>query len=275
MLEEYNKYKIYYIDDEGRKKKNLCKISKKDTPEDYEENYDNAIDKFLKPVSKTATLVVCGASLISGATLRLLQPIVSRCEKVDILYIKPQIFLLSETKRMQERVVYNVLQQYARSGVFSKMYLVSNENIADFLPDVPIAEHYSKINEVIASTYHMINIFDNSKSVVDTFSSPRPTSRLCTLLVFDPTEETEEKMFFSLENSTEARYYYGIPDKDLKEEKDLYRKLLNQMKKRLDIFPKVSYGIYETAYKKKIGYGVVYTNSIQETSESERSTDLL
>ena len=71
------------------------------------------------------------------------------------------------------------------------------------------------------------------------------------------------------------RYYYGIPENDLKEEKDLYRKILGQMKKRLDIFPKVSYGIYETTYEKKIGYGVVYTSNIQEVRESEKSTDSL
>jgi hypothetical protein len=270
MLEKYNQYKVYCIDDEGRRRKAFYKMPKEDTPEKYEENYDSEIDKFLAPVKKTVTLFVCGASLISGSTLRMLQSLTTRCKKIEIVYIKPETSLLSETKKLQERVVYNILQQYTRSGVFSKMYLVSNESISSFLPDVPLVEHYSKINEIIVSTYHMINIFNNSKSVVDTFSTPRPTSRICTLLVFDPAAATEEKMFFSLENSTEVRYYYGIPDENLKEEKDLYRKILNQMKKRLDIFSKVSYGIYETGYEKKIGYGVAYTNIIQATNEVER-----
>ena len=142
--------------------------------------------------------------------------------------------------------------------------IVSNESISGFLPDVSITEHYDKINEAIASTYHMIKIFDNSKSIVDTFSSPQPASRICTMFAFTPGSILEEKKFFPLEDLVESRYYYGVPADDLKTEKALYRKLLDQMKKKLEIFPKVSYGIYETSYENKIGYGILYSNQIQE-----------
>ena len=264
LLDTYKRYRVLYIDDEGRKRKGFCKVEKRSHPEEYEERYDLSVDTFLKSVKGEVTFIVCGASLVSSMSLRLLEPIATRGASIRILYIRPQVELLSEAKRLQERLIYNVFQQYARSGAFSMLYIVDNEHIADFLPDVSIMEHYEKINEVISSTYHMINVFDNSKSVVDTFSSPRPTSRISTFFVFDPADEILEKWFFSIDKIAETRYYYGIPDKTLKEEKALYRSLLKEMKKKLEIFPKVSYGIYETAYESKIGYGIAYTNLVQE-----------
>ena len=273
-LEKYKKYKMFYIDDSGKKRKGFLKLNKHVDPEKYEEEYDTEGDRFLKSVQGNVTMVLCGASLVSSASLRILEPLKHRCEKINILYVKPETSLLSETKKLQERVIRNVLQQYARSGVFSGICMIDNEKVAEIVPDVSILEYYDKVNEVIASTYHMIKVFENTESVVDTFSPLRPTSRVYTLSVFDPDQDSEEKSFFSIENFTESRYYYGIPGEVLKNEKSLYRKILNQMKKRLDFFPKVSYGIYETAYDNKIGYAVSYTNVVQiEKSESERSTD--
>ena len=275
-LEGYKKYKLYYIDDSGRKKKGFLKLEKCSLPEKYEKDYDHRIDAFLKPIRGSVTLILCGASLISAVTLRALEPLKTRNVDIEILYIKPETTLLSETKKLQERVIRNVLQQYARSGVFTRICMLDNEKVTQIIPDVSILEHYDKVNEAMASTYHMIKVFENTDSVVDTFSVLRPTSRICTLSVFDPSNDDEEKMFFSLENFSESRYYYGIPDAALKKEKSLYRKILDQMKKRLDFFPKVSYGIYETAYENKIGYGVSYTSNVQtEERESERPTDSL
>ena len=125
-------------------------------------------------------------------------------------------------------------------------------------------EHFDKINEVIASTYHMINVFDNTKSVVDTFSPLRPTSRIGTYCAFTPGSNVGENTFFGVSDITEAKFYYGIPSALLREEPGLYREVLQEMKKRVENFSKVSYGIYETSYDTKIGYGVLYSNQIQE-----------
>jgi len=112
----------------------------------------------------------------------------------------------------------------------------------------------------------MVNVFGNTKSVVDTLSPPRPTSRIRTYSVFQPVSEgnSPETVLYPLAELAEAQYYYGIPSESLRSEKDLYKLILAEMKKRLENFSKVSYGIYETSYDAKIGYGVLYTNKIQE-----------
>lgn len=266
-LKNYKNYKVLFIDDSLRGSKNTYSFNKYSSPEEYEEKYDPGIDGFLEKRVATGncTFVVSGASLISGALLRIMEGVRHTNQKAEIqvLYIKPDTTLLSETKKLQEKVVYNVLQQYARSGVLSRILLVCSDSLSTLIGEVSLTEYYDSMNELISSTFHMINVFDNTKSVVDTFSSPRPTSRIATVSVFSPGTGLPESLFFPLQEKTEARYYYGIPERSLKEEKNLYREILSEMKKRVEIFSKVSYGIYETSYETKIGYGVIYSNQIQ------------
>ena len=113
----------------------------------------------------------------------------------------------------------------------------------------------------------MVNVFDNSRAVVDTFSTLRPSSRIATLSVFTPGAPSESA-FFDMLDLTEAKFYYGIPSQALKDEPGLYREVLAEMKKRVEIYSKVSYGIYETSYDTKIGYGVLYSNQIQEENNN-------
>ena len=268
-LGKYKNYKMYYLDDSPlaikAKRASFKQLKKHDSPENYESTYEE--DDFLSKVSGNVTFIVCGASLISGALLRMLQSIRPRTpEGVRILYIKPETDLLSETKKLHERVVRNVLQQYARSGALRQLALVSNESLSGLLEEVSLLEHFDKINEIIASTFHMVNVFKNTKSVVDTLSSPRPTSRILTYSIFSPVQldMPHETPLYPMNELTEAQYYYGIPTEALHKEKNLYKLVLAEMKKRLENFPKVSYGIYETSYDTKIGYGILYSNKIQE-----------
>ena len=268
-LQPYKNYKLFYVDDDappGKRSKDFILLPKQSSPDGYEEHFDPTnLASFLSKIKSSCTFIVCGASLVSAATLRIMELVFERSNKeVELLYIKPETALLSETKKMQERVVYNVMQQYARSGVLKRMLIISNENVATIIGEVPLVEHFEKVNEVIASTFHMTNVFDNTKSVVDTFSPLRPTSRIGTFCAFSPGSTKNENYFFNITALTEARFYYGIPSNTLKEDAGLYREVLEQMKKRVEIFSKVSYGIYETSYDTKIGYGVLYSNEIQE-----------
>ena len=266
-LEPYKNYKVYFMDDDppAKKSKSFFLVPKYSTPDEYEENYDEKKYNFLAKIKDKCTFIICGASLVSGLSLRVMESVSHSVKKeISLLYIKPETSLLSETKKLQEKVVYNVMQQYARSGVLKQMSIVSNEEVSKLIGDVPLVSYFDKINEVISSTFHMVNVFNNSKSVVDTFSPLRPSSRIATFCVFTPFSKKEGSNFFDVDNLTEAKFYYGIPSASLEKEPGLYREVLTEMKKRVEIFSKVSYGIYETSYDTKIGYGVLYSNKIQE-----------
>ena len=93
-----------------------------------------------------------------------------------------------------------------------------------------------------------------------TFSPLAETSRIKTISMVDM-DTGSEKMFFSLDNAIEARYYYAISAKSLKEDSSLNNKIRNQIKAR-DV--KTSFAIYETAYDNNFCYGVVCSRQIAE-----------
>ncbi len=115
---------------------------------------------------------------------------------------------MPKVKQLQERVVFHVLQQYARSGVFKKMYIVSNSSMEEILGGVPVTEYYDRINNLIVNTIHMINVYKNTDSIINTFSDSIQTARMATFGVVN-VEDGEKKLFYPLEMPREYKFYYS------------------------------------------------------------------
>ena len=207
-----------------------------------------------------ALFVLSGASIISGAALRILEYLHKKT-KINILYIKPDMDSLSELRTLQERTCFKVLQEYARSGVFQNMYVADNALLDKIIDGAPIMGYYDFLNEVLVSTIHMINVFKNPKKIIGTFSKPNEISRIFGILNPDTGEENP---FFDLDNLKEKSYYYAIPEEELKTDK----KLLNNIKEQILEKPQmedvnISYGVFPTNYEQKYAYFVARSNQIQ------------
>ena len=79
-------------------------------------------------------------------------------------------------------------------------------------------------------------------------------------------ETGEEKEFFPLDEPREKRYYYAIAKKRLSTEKELHRKIMNQVKEKVGDDLGVSYAIYSTDYEYDFGYVLSFSQKIQETA---------
>ena len=255
-LEKHEQYDVYKIDHEDRKEKNYQKIKKYEKPEKYEQT-PPGVKTLLKKAEGSVLFIVCGASSVAAASLVILQQIHKKCN-VNILYIRPEVGLLGEKKRLQERMVFGILQEYTRSGLFDRIYLTSNESLDPLVQDASILGYHDSINDLISSTLHMINYFNHVDSVSDTFSAAPETARISTFGVLN-IDTSEEKTFFPLDNVRETRYYYGIPEEDLKKDKTLHRKIVSQVKEKSTEDTKVSYGIFSTNYD--TGYAYILYNS--------------
>ncbi len=260
-MKRYPQYDVYSIDHEDKKEARYQKIKKYDNPEKYEST-PPGVKTLFKNIEGSVLFIICGASTVSAASLVILQQLHKKCN-VNILYIRPETDLLSEKKRLQERMVFGVLQEYTRSGVFDKMMIVSNEELDPLVQDASILGYHDSINDLIGSTFHMINFFDHIDSVSDTFSSPFETARICTFGILN-IETGEEKLFFPLDNIRENRYYYGIPEDSLKNDKTLHRKIVNQVKEKTIGDTKASYGIFSTDYNTEYAYVFSYSSHVQE-----------
>jgi len=262
QFSNYSEYDVYQLDNVNKREKNYYCLPAYDTHEDYERDFEG-LEKFFEKISGDCLFIVSGASAVSGASLVVLEKISRRCD-INVLYVKPDMTLFSELKTRQERVVFQVLQQYTRSGVFEKMFIVDNALVEEVVGTVSVKNYYNRINELIVSTLHMINVFRHSDSVFGTFSPLASTANISTFGIVDP-ESGEDKLFYNIEMPRERVYYYGIPNEILENDENLLKKVKGQMVEKVKQGgTKVSYGLYATNYDQTYCYSTAHATLVQE-----------
>jgi hypothetical protein len=257
---QYPQYKVYLIDTEQREGSNFKKFQERKTHEEYE-NKCPSLKSFFENVNGSCLFVVAGGGAISGATLRVLEQL-KHCD-INVLYVKPDITLISEKKQLRERVVRNILQEFARSGLLKKLYIVENEKLEAAIGDIPIASYYHKLNEALVYAIHMINVFDNTTPVLGTFSESSEITRISTLGMVD-VQNGAEKLFYDLKYPREKYFYYAINSKDLESRGELLKQIVSQVRAKNDDISRSFYSIYATEYEQNFSFCVFNTNFVQE-----------
>ena len=260
MLSVYPQYKTYKID-VGVEGTRCYDVKRQKGPEEYEKNVP-PMKTFFRGIKGETLFVIGGSGSISAMCLRIMEQIKDKCE-INVLYMKPDTSLLSKNKALHEKATYGVLQEFARSGLLKMLYLVSNINLENILGEVPIIGYNSKINELIVSTVHMVNVFRNSDPVMGGIEEPAEASRIATFGISD-IEGNEEKSFFSLDRAKEKCYIYSINEERLKTEGDLRKKIVSTVKAQAETEDlKVSFGVFPTNYQQDYCYILNYTSIIQ------------
>tara|TARA_R100001082_G_C4362822_1_gene160253 strand:- start:429 stop:1283 length:855 start_codon:yes stop_codon:yes gene_type:complete len=263
---EYNVYKI----DVGLKGEKCYSLKECETPEEYENKCPN-LKPFFKEV-EGEVLYITSSGRVSAASLAILQQLYQKKCKIKILYIKPDIELLDETKIMQERTIFGILQEYTRSAIFERMYIVHNSALEDILEEISIMSYYDQLNSLIVSTMHMINIFDHSEPVISTRSKPVDQARITTFGLVD-FETSEEKLFFDLKYFRDRCYYYAMPEKMLKSDGTLFKKIKQQTKDKVKRDAnkqiKTSYSVFSTQYEQEYVYCIAHSSAVQENRKKE------
>jgi len=234
-------------------------IEKRDSHEDYDKSFPN-LEEDLKFTGADVSVIVAGNGQISGGILRLLETI--KNNKVTVLYIQPDLALASEIQKKQERIVRNVLQEYARSGAIQSIYLIDNQLVEKGIGDVPIMGYYDVLNQAIVNTVHMINVFKNSEPVIGNFIHPSELSRIATLGILN-LEKNEEKWFYGLTNPRDVVYYYGINEEELRKDGTLFKSITDYVKSQVSNGVNVSYGVFKTTYDQKYCYCIKYSSMVQ------------
>jgi hypothetical protein len=234
-------------------------IRKRASHEEYDTHFPN-LKKKLKFFNSDVLLAVAGSGKISGGVLRLLEQL--RTNRVTVLYIQSDLSMASEMQKIQEKIVKNILQEYARSGMIEAVWLADNQMIEKGIGAVPIMGYYDVLNQAVVNTIHMINVFRNSEPVIGNFIEPSELSRIATIGVLD-IEQSTEKWFFDLTNAREVVYYYGINEIELKEDGTLFNIITDYVKSQLDDNVNVSYGVFKTTYEQKYCYCIKYTSMVQ------------
>tara|TARA_R110002020_G_scaffold190585_2_gene390110 strand:+ start:137 stop:985 length:849 start_codon:yes stop_codon:yes gene_type:complete len=253
QFKQYPQYKIIKLDEGLRKTKSSFGLKRQASPELYEENLPRGIVKYLQEGVMPETLFITSCGMVSGAALSILSKIKDHTN-ITVMYIIPESTELVGDKKLQNNLLFNVFQEYARSDLFKRVYLLDNQLLSDIMGPVPIMKRWSTMNNLITSTYHMINVFEHTQPVLTTTTTRIDTARVSTLGLLD-NENNEEKMFFSLDFPREKNYYYGVPKKRLEEDENLMQSIQRDLKSNIDHDKmKTTYSVYSTEYDELFAY---------------------
>ena len=203
-------------------------------------------------------IITCGGSKISAASLRIMEQLKDRGE-ISVLYIRPNVTELSGTELLNEKAVFNVFQEYARSGVFKSLIIVENKTIETVLGGLPVFGYYDRINQTLVSTIHMLNVFNHSETIFNTYSDLHNPSRITTIGMVNP-QNGEEYSFYNMEEIREKKYYFAIPEEALKSDQNLLKNIRENVDQNCD----TTFGIYSTNYEDNHVYFLARTTKIQK-----------
>jgi hypothetical protein len=227
--------------------------------EDYEEKCPS-LKKELTFSQKECWVFVCGASKTSGATLRILEKIKNKT--LNVVYLTPDHLLSTPTQVKQDKVAFNVLQQYARSGLLTSLFLVSNIELVGIAGEGPISDVYRNANATIANIIETIEYFKKQEPVLGTIAETKEVSRIKTFSV-GIIGEDEEKLLFPLDNITESGYIYSINEDDLNQENDLLMSIKDKVSQDKENDLLSSFAIFSSQHETSFFYSIKSTHFIQ------------
>ena len=263
-FKKYPQYKGYCIDVglDGLKKNGFYELQEQGSPEEYEKNCPS-VKNFLKAATPDLTMVLSNTGHVSGASLAILEQVKDR--NIGVILINSDERRLTEYTRLVGRSTFGVMQEYARSGLFSEISLISNKAMEEVIGDVPVMGYYDCLNSLLVNTIHMINVFDHSEPVISDISTTPENYRISTYGISSLEEEDQEKLFFPLDNIRQVRYYIAINKKQLEEDATLNKKIKQFLESTRETGIDVFYGVYATNYDQNFVYCKAYTNQVQES----------
>ena len=254
-------YNVYLMNSTvERNSKYKLKLKSYDTPEQYEQNIPN-VQKFFANIDEHVQFFIIGSSFSSNYSLGILEQL--KDKKVDVFYIQPDAELMTGIPKLLDKVVFSILQQYARSGLLNSFTAISNIMIEQTLGSLPIKTYYDRINDSIFSTVHYINYFNHAEPEIGMTAKPLDINRIRTYGILNP-NNLEEKWLFDLDMGRDICYYLCINKDRLENEGGLHKKIVDMLKEKpRNAFRRISYAIYETEHD-DFGLCVAHTNAIQE-----------
>ena len=253
-------YNVYTLNSNvSRNSKYKFKLKTFDQPEQYESNIPN-VKKFFADVDEHIQFFIVGSSLSSNYSLGILQQLIGK--KVDVFYIQPDTELMTGIPKLLDKVVFSVLQEYARSGLLNSFTAISNVLVEQTLGSIPIKTYYERINDSIFSTVHYINYFNHAEPEIGLTAQPLDINRIRTYGILNP-KNLEEKWLFNLDMGRDICYYLCINKERLEKEGGLHKRIVDMLKEKpKNAFRKISYAIYETEFD-DFGLCVAHTNAVQ------------
>jgi len=253
LFKQQEQYHVELID-EGKT------IKKFSTVEEYDSINYKPRKKAIKSASR-GILFVCGSGKVAGATLRILEGL--RGVKMKVVYIYPDLEFSSLKEKKRNKVHFNVLQEYTRSGLIEELILLDNKILLDHVGHGTVLSYFDKVNEFVYTVIHTLNYCANVEPDYDARQELKEISRISTI-GWGIFEENEEKLFFSLDNITETSYIININEEELLNDISVLPNVKSMVKQNKGSNRETSFAIWSTEEADSYYYTKHYTHFIQE-----------
>ena len=262
LFENHKEYNCFLFSEGQENTKYTRKLSKVAKAEDCEGKAPKLSSyKTEEAIQDRVQVFLCGSSFSANYTLAILQQI--RDRQIDIFYIKPDVDLLIGDSKLQERAIFGILQEYARSGLFKSFTILSNPAIEKTIGEIPIKKYFDTINKSIYYAVHYLNVFDHTTPLVGNLSKPSDVQRIRSVGIVS-VDKLTENWYYKLEEDRDVAYYLCIANERLETDGKLHSRVVESLKnKPRNAFKNVTYGIYESPYETDFGFCVAHTNFVQ------------
>lgn len=268
-LSKHPEYRIYKIAP-GFEERGSLELGDYNTHEECEATVDqDEVTLYLRSIKPQdeILLLVEGGDPASGAILRILETI--KDSRLNVLYLCPERSMISETQKQADKLCFNVLQEYARSGVFESIFLVDAITVDKLVGEVSIQKYEQSISHFISYIVAMINYFHHTEPVLSTKIEPNNIARIVTFGISSLEEEKNEtSLLFPLNETRDIHFFYGVPEKDLEEDPTLIRKIKDHVKSYKEDNVSSSFSVYSTTFDSLMVLCLAYSSRIQPLIET-------
>ena len=258
LFENDNSFQVKLIDKEIEGD-NCYSLAKQKNPEDYEKNVPD-MSAFLSDVCNEILFITTGECDVLSSSLKILQQV--KDKNITVIYLRPNADFLGRQGILQDRMAFNIFQEYTRSGLFKRLFLINEENIEQhLLNEMPITEIYDSYLKMIRNFILNLNCVEE-EPLINHFSQPKEISTISTFAFYDLHTNTEVCMSnFSLVD--DKVYHFFLTEETLNTNTKIMREIKDKLKNKVVDNTKVSYTIYKASGDTDYCFVVYYSKAIQ------------
>tara|TARA_R100000231_G_scaffold39327_1_gene34208 strand:+ start:80 stop:922 length:843 start_codon:yes stop_codon:yes gene_type:complete len=261
-LDKHPEYTVYKFSETSSSPDTFALGSLQDMKSYEEEIPLDEIKLFLRSITSEDSVlaVIEGGIAMSGSTLQILQMV--KNSELHVLYLIPDMDMLSEQEKSYHKICFGILQEYARSGVLKNFHIVDRPKAEEMVGDVPVSEYERSVANFISYTIAMVNYFSNTEAVLENKLSKKEWCSISSfgLASFDSDLVSD---LFSLENIENIHFYYGIPATTLEQDNTLIKKIKSHVKNQKTNDKTISYSVYSTTFDRTMILAQAFTSVVQ------------
>jgi len=258
------KYNTIFFDTEEWDIDNFVYLEERDTHQKMDE-IDIPVD-WVNKVSENVLVFVCGSGIVSGCLLSLLEKI--KDKKINIVYFAPLENSLTKQRKRNHELVFNVVQEYTRSGLFNELVIFDEKSMLENIPEVTLLNKYEKINEYIFNILENIKFYSSEKVLFGNKSIFSEHYRISSVGFMDVNtgkeiglynfRKKDEKV---LDVPLEKHYYYVVSRNKAENDDSLLLSVYNLFEKKIqETEDSISYSVHVSDYEKEFCYFVQKTS---------------